>query len=614
MVQLLLEDRAHRPSLLVEHQRPAPKAPTEESLAQTKQQEERASEQQGNQSFAQWLASQKRLMNSFEKETYMSMGEPLSMLASTEEASSKTAKQWGAYMDRSANKSLASPQKLGLALSISELDDQQSASKSSSSADPDEDQRSFHYQHAMFSAFDCHDHASDVVCMLCEEKVAVSGESFQIIACLPYRNPRNRQAKQSSFTTSILDLQSVDLRSFEKQEAQLQKRRSHMYSRQPVCTIFPDIAWHDPALLLRGQLPSQLSGQKNPGKRVTNNLAASRHKRLEESQVDTRAEPSKALRTMVSLGSLVSFWGKAGSLDRSLMEGKVVPSELSKKNHGTASSQLSLHKLDRENVKELAQLDLEELSLQELSHRELTAERACGSLRLARELSQQELGARELGIRELSQEEAKSSFHELSLNACTSRASSFLIVTCLLVIVSFLVNSFANFKKNTWQLSGMVSFLQVSFEIFSFQDRASTSTSSRTSFQLRCTLFIMIVALAGYTPSLAGEGFQQSASPCGSFRQGELWATDLSRQLCPQQLPRAHLGHRQLPQHYLREEACDLKPAIVLAQLGCRRGIEELVNQTEDKHFKLLPEEEEVETNRDTLQKMPSRTWCAHST
>ena len=39
MVQLLLEDRAHRPSLLAEHQRPAPKAPTEESLAQPAQKE-----------------------------------------------------------------------------------------------------------------------------------------------------------------------------------------------------------------------------------------------------------------------------------------------------------------------------------------------------------------------------------------------------------------------------------------------------------------------------------------------------------------------------------------------------------------------------------------------
>ena len=75
----------------------------------------------------------------------------------------------------------------------------------------------------------------------------------------------------------------------------------------------PDIAWHDPALLLRGQLPSQLSGQKNPGKRVTNNLAASQHKMLEESQVDTRAETSIALPTMVSLGSRASFRGRASS-------------------------------------------------------------------------------------------------------------------------------------------------------------------------------------------------------------------------------------------------------------------------------------------------------------
>ena len=202
----------------------------------------------------------------------------------------------------------------------------------------------------------------------------------------------------------------------------------------------------------------------------------------------------------------------------------------------TASSVRSLQQ------KELASASIAETSLQQ---KELASAASTAETRL----QQKELAAA-ASTAETSLQQKELAWLKAFKPACSTRACQ--LQTAQLVIVSFLVNSFANFKKNIWQLSGMVSFLQVSFEIFSFQDRASTSTSSRTSFQLRCALFIMIVALAGSTPSLAGEGFQQSASPCGNFRQGELWATDLSRQLCPQQLPRAHLGHRQLPQHYLR--------------------------------------------------------------
>ena len=40
------------------------------------------------------------------------------------------------------------------------------------------------------------------------------------------------------------------------------------------------LAWHDPALLFRGRRPSQLSRQKNPGKRVPRQLASSETSRL----------------------------------------------------------------------------------------------------------------------------------------------------------------------------------------------------------------------------------------------------------------------------------------------------------------------------------------------
>ena len=71
----------------------------------------------------------------------------------------------------------------------------------------------------------------------------------------------------------------------------------------------PDLAWRDPALLFRGQRPSQLSKQKNPGKKVTNKLAARKGTRSSQSQAATGAESSKALLSVISSGSLASFGG-----------------------------------------------------------------------------------------------------------------------------------------------------------------------------------------------------------------------------------------------------------------------------------------------------------------
>ena len=122
------------------------------------------------------------------------------------------------------------PEVIGFLPEDQELHDQQLALQSSSSTALVEDK-------SFLESLHVHE-KSNFVCVLCEERLQFQGESFPTIACIPSSNPRNLQAQTSSFTTSILDLQSIDLRSFEKQKAQLQRRRSHMYSQQPVCVIF----------------------------------------------------------------------------------------------------------------------------------------------------------------------------------------------------------------------------------------------------------------------------------------------------------------------------------------------------------------------------------------
>ena len=60
-------------------------------------------------------------MNSFEKETCVRREDPMSVLASSEEASSKTAETWGKCVDKRASKSFASPHKLSQTQSTSQL-------------------------------------------------------------------------------------------------------------------------------------------------------------------------------------------------------------------------------------------------------------------------------------------------------------------------------------------------------------------------------------------------------------------------------------------------------------------------------------------------------------
>ena len=125
------------------------------------------------------------------------------------------------------------PEVIGFLPEDKELDDQELALQSSSSTDIVEDK-------SFLESLHVHDQSS-FVCVICEEEVAVSGGELSDHSCIPSSNPSNSQAKMSSFATAIPDQICKDLRSFKKQKAQLQKRRSHMYSQQPVCMIFQTV-------------------------------------------------------------------------------------------------------------------------------------------------------------------------------------------------------------------------------------------------------------------------------------------------------------------------------------------------------------------------------------
>ena len=117
------------------------------------------------------------------------------------------------------------------------LHEKEIALRSSSSTDLVEDQKqeqdeqdSLNFQCHSVLHTSSHEHVKgSLVCVLCDEEVAVSGESF--LAFIPFSNPRNLRAKTSSFTTSIPDLPCIDLRSLKKQKA----KSLYMHCRQLVC-------------------------------------------------------------------------------------------------------------------------------------------------------------------------------------------------------------------------------------------------------------------------------------------------------------------------------------------------------------------------------------------
>ena len=187
--------------------------------------------------------------------------------------------------------------------------DQELALQSSSSTDLVEDK-------SFLESLHVHEE-SNFVCALCEGEVAVSGGELSDHSLHPFQQPKkpssqdeqlhNKHPRSSKLRSEELD-EAKGKGASKKKKGTPQQKLAHDLSSACVYEL-PDIAWHDPALLFRGQLPSQLSRHKNPGQRVTNNLAASKHTMLAKNQVATGAETSKALRSVLSSGSLASFRG-----------------------------------------------------------------------------------------------------------------------------------------------------------------------------------------------------------------------------------------------------------------------------------------------------------------
>ena len=201
--------------------------PTQTAWRRTNKKKE-LEQSQGNQSFSAWLASHKKLMSSFEKDICMSKKDPMSMLVCSDQASSKT--DWGTQVDNSAQKSFACDQikKLSLALSTTtlaatemELHDHSLSSESFSSMSLDEDHTSF--QHAMSCVCHVHDHVSDVVCMLCDEGLAVQGGELSTHSFPPLQEQRPPSKK----TEKLEDQNRVDytLNSFQQQQNNKQQQQ-----------------------------------------------------------------------------------------------------------------------------------------------------------------------------------------------------------------------------------------------------------------------------------------------------------------------------------------------------------------------------------------------------
>ena len=327
-------------------------------------------------------------MNSFEKDVCMSRKDPMSTLVCSDQASSKT--DWGTQVDNSAQKSFACDQKLSLALSTTtlaatemELHDHSLSSESSSSMSLDEDHTSF--QHAMSCVCHVHDHVSDVVCMLCDEGLAVQGGELSTHSFPPLqeqRPPSKKTEKLEEHNSDDFPLNSFQQQKNSNNNKKLQDKNHRASKSKPVDSLeatlsvchaslsvdcvyeLSDSAWHephDPASVLTGQQEGQISASRKPGQQVTNNSEAwPQDKMLTNFQVTTRASPVGALLSMLGFGRVASFWGRVGSL--------------ASKHRGTALTQFPSTSLtDRELEKNSAELCLQELDSEELSQKELEA-------------------------------------------------------------------------------------------------------------------------------------------------------------------------------------------------------------------------------------------------
>ena len=185
-----------------------------------------------------------------------------------------------------------------LSLNFGHDDDQELALQSSSSTDLVE-ARSFS------ESLHVHDKFS-FVCVLCKEKAVVSGGELSHNSLHPLHRQQPKQLSSKEQQLHKHPRPSLH-RSVGLQEAKFQES-THALSTACVYDL-PDLVWKDPACVFRGHLSQNQLSAKNSGQKMTNTLAARHSTRSSKSQVDTGAESSTALHTVVSVGSPASFWG-----------------------------------------------------------------------------------------------------------------------------------------------------------------------------------------------------------------------------------------------------------------------------------------------------------------
>ena len=178
-----------------------------------------------------------------------------------------------------------------------ETHEQETALRSSSNTDLVED-RSFS------ESLHVHDQSS-FVCVFCHEEVAVSGGELSATSFHPCQ-----QSKQP--TSQDEQLYNKHPRSSLRRSDELEEAKGQelMHALSSACVYdLPDLAWKDPACVFRGHLSQSQLSARNSGQQMTHKLAARKGTRSLKSQVDTGAESSTALYTVVSVGSPASFGG-----------------------------------------------------------------------------------------------------------------------------------------------------------------------------------------------------------------------------------------------------------------------------------------------------------------
>ena len=204
-----------------------------------------------------------------------------------------------------------------------EIHEQETALRSSSSIDLVEDHKqaqdeqdslNFQCHSVLHTSF--HEHVKgSFVCVLCDEEVAVSGGELSDTSFHPFQQPKKPSSQDEQ-------LHNQHPRSSLHRSVELEEARSQelMHELSSACMYdLPDLAWKDPACVFSGHLSKSQLSAKDSGHKVTHKLAARHSTRSSKSQVDTGAESSTALHTVVSVGSPASFGG--ASLDLGGIDG-----------------------------------------------------------------------------------------------------------------------------------------------------------------------------------------------------------------------------------------------------------------------------------------------------